>query len=203
VDPKSTPVVDPRAAASRPADPKSAPVVDPRAGASRPADPKSAAAGDPRAPAAPGADLRAGAPRPVEPRAAPTMEARAAAPRAAEQKPTVPAPRSGDTRSAAEARAPETRPEPTLQQLGGVVSPCRLVARTLESTWLRVRTDDGRATEETIPAGEVREWISNRPFVLTIGNAAGVALELNGHKLPPLGGRGVVINRLTLPPAEP
>jgi len=84
-----------------------------------------------------------------------------------------------------------------------MVSPYRLVARTMEPTWLRVRTEDGRASEETIPAGEVREWISNRPFVVTIGNAAGVALELNGQKLPPLGGRGAVINRLILPPAEP
>jgi hypothetical protein len=88
-------------------------------------------------------------------------------------------------------------------RLGGVASPYRLVARTQEATWLRVRTEDGRATEETIPAGEVREWVSNRPFVVTIGNAAGVALELNGQKLPPLGGRGVAIFRLILPPPEP
>ena len=70
-------------------------------------------------------------------------------------------------------------------------------------TWLRVRTEDGRATEETIPAGEVREWVSNRPFVLSVGNAGGVTLELNGRTLPPLGGRGAVISRLVLPPTEP
>ena len=96
-----------------------------------------------------------------------------------------------------------TAAEPPAIRLGGVVSPYRLVARTVEPTWLRVRTEDGRATEETIPAGEVREWISNRPFVLTIGNAAGVALELNGQKLPLLGARGAVISRLVLPPTEP
>jgi cytoskeleton protein RodZ len=94
-------------------------------------------------------------------------------------------------------------PELPSLRLGGVASPYRLVARTQEATWLRVRTEDGRATEETVPAGEVREWISNRPFVVTIGNAAGVALELNGHKLPALGGRGVPIFRLILPPPEP
>ena len=93
--------------------------------------------------------------------------------------------------------------EPPPLQLDSVVSPYRLVARTVESTWLRVRTEDGRATEETIPAGEVREWISNRPFVVTVGNAAGVTLELNGQKLPPLGERGAVISRWILPPAEP
>ena len=93
--------------------------------------------------------------------------------------------------------------EPPALRLSGVVSPYRLVVRVSEATWLRVRTEDGRATEETIPAGEVREWVSNRPFVLTVGNAGGVSFELNGRKLPPLGGRGAVINRLILPPPEP
>jgi cytoskeleton protein RodZ len=115
-------------------------------------------------------------------------------------KPAIPA----QTRPAADASetAGAVASPPPLR-LGSVVSPYRLVARTSEPTWLRVRTEDGRATEETIPPGEVREWISNRPFVLTIGNAAGIALELNGQKLPPLGGHGVVIRRLLLPPAEP
>jgi cytoskeleton protein RodZ len=122
-----------------------------------------------------------------------------AAPRVADARPAAAEPRP----PADVARTMPPAPETPVLQLSAVVSPYRLVARTMEATWLRVRTDDGRATEETIPAGEVREWISNRPFVLTIGNAAGVALELNGQKLPPLGGRGVVIGRLTLPPAEP
>src|SRR5262249_32168012 len=63
---------------------------------------------------------------------------------------------------------------PNLDGLTGVSSPYRLVARTTEATWMRVRTDDGRSTEESIPAGEVREYVSNRPFILTVGNAAGV-----------------------------
>jgi hypothetical protein len=120
--------------------------------------------------------------------------------RAAEGKAAAPL----DVRPAPEPpKPPVATPEPPALRLAGVVSPYRLVARTLEATWLRVRTEDGRATEETIPAGEVREWISNRPFVITIGNAAGVALELNGQKLPPLGARGAVISRLVLPPTEP
>jgi len=68
---------------------------------------------------------------------------------------------------------------------------------------MRVRTEDGRTSEENIPAGETREWVSNRPFVLTIGNAGGIALELNGRRVPPLGPRGAVIERLVLPSAGP
>jgi hypothetical protein len=62
-----------------------------------------------------------------------------------------------------------------------------------------VRTEGGHATEENVPAGEVREWVSNRPFVVTVGNAGGVAFELNGEPLPPLGNDGVVVRDLTLP----
>jgi cytoskeleton protein RodZ len=83
---------------------------------------------------------------------------------------------------------------------GAIASPYRLVARTTETTWMRVRTEDGRTSEETIPANEVREWVSNGPFVLTIGNAGGVSLELNGRPVPRLGGSGAVISRMVLPP---
>jgi cytoskeletal protein RodZ len=153
----------------------------------------------------------------VPPEPAPPQRAETVAPLAVPVKPPVPPPAAAPrAQEAKPAPAAEPRPatdasrpaatgvgEPPPLKLGSIASPYRLVARTSESTWLRVRTADGRATEETIPAGEVREWISNRPFVVTIGNAAGVALELNGQKLPPLGGHGVVITRLTLPPAEP
>jgi len=81
-----------------------------------------------------------------------------------------------------------------------VAPPYRLMARTTEATWLRVRTGDGRSSEETVPPGEVREWVSDRPFVLTIGNAGGVTFELNGRALPHFGKSGEVIARLVLPP---
>jgi cytoskeleton protein RodZ len=78
-------------------------------------------------------------------------------------------------------------------------APYRLIARTTETTWMRVRTEDGRTSEETIPANEIREWISNGPFIITIGNAGGVSLELNGRPVPRLGASGSVITRLVLP----
>lgn len=83
---------------------------------------------------------------------------------------------------------------------GGVTSPYRLIARTSETTWIRVRTEEGRNTEETVPAGQVREWVSDRPFTVTVGNAGGVSFELNGRTLPALGPRGAVVSRVVLPP---
>jgi cytoskeleton protein RodZ len=95
-------------------------------------------------------------------------------------------------------------PRPWLPQVQsattGVSTPYRLVARVSEPTWIRVRTEDGRTSEETVPAGAVREWVSNRPFVITIGNAGGVSFELNGRSLPSFGASGTVISGLVLPP---
>jgi cytoskeleton protein RodZ len=144
----------------------------------------------------------------------PPREHRAAAP-AAEQR-SIPGPAAQAPKAGAAADAPAgarqapvaARPEPAAPALAAseapvtladVTSPYRLVARTSELTWMRVRTEDGRTSEENIPPGETREWVSNRPFVLTIGNAGGVALELNGRRVPPLGPRGAVIERLVLP----
>jgi cytoskeleton protein RodZ len=78
----------------------------------------------------------------------------------------------------------------------------RLVARVTETTWIRVKTEDGKVSEETMSPGDVREWVSNRRFVLTIGNAGGLALELNGRPLPALGPSGVVIPQLVIPPEQ-
>jgi len=148
----------------------------------------------------------------------PPREHRAAAP--ADEQKSIPGPAAQVPKAGASAAAPArdrqapvaARPEavapaPAASEapvtLAGVTSPYRLVARTSELTWMRVRTEDGRTSEENIPPGETREWVSNRPFVLTIGNAGGVALELNGRRLAPLGPRGAVIERLVLPSAGP
>jgi cytoskeleton protein RodZ len=128
--------------------------------------------------------------QPTPPASSPPARPGAPAPQAAGAAPVQP--------EASPARPPGP---PNLESVVGTVSsPYRLIARTSESTWIRVRTADGRSSDETVPAGEVREWVSDRPFTITVGNAGGVSLELNGRALPPLGARGVVIPRLVLPP---
>ena len=109
-----------------------------------------------------------------------------------------PAPRAG-TPSAGAPTAVAAPGSAVAVAPGSPSAPYRLVARTTETTWMRVRTDDGRTSEETIPANEIREWVSNGPFVITIGNAGGVSLELNGQPVPRLGASGSVITRLVLP----
>jgi cytoskeletal protein RodZ len=75
----------------------------------------------------------------------------------------------------------------------------RLVVKALEATWIRIQMDGSRTVEELLPAGATREWSAEKRFVLTVGNAGGISLELNGRALPPVGAPGAVIRELVLP----
>ncbi len=76
----------------------------------------------------------------------------------------------------------------------------RLVVRATEPTWVRIETDEGRTVQELLPVSAVRELSAKSRFTLTVGNAGGIQLELNGRPLPPLGRSGEVIRDLVLPP---
>jgi hypothetical protein len=62
-----------------------------------------------------------------------------------------------------------------------------------------VQADEGQVAEELLQTGAVREWTAVRRFTLTVGNAGGIEMDLNGKRIPPLGARGEVIQRLVLP----
>jgi cytoskeleton protein RodZ len=121
---------------------------------------------------------RMGEPRPAirAPESAPQLAPPAAS--AVSMPPAVVAPAS------AEARVPEMH---------------RLVVKAVEPTWIRVQIDDARVVEELLTAGARREWTSDKRFVLSISNAGGIEIVLNGRALPSLGARGAVIHRLSLP----
>lgn len=75
----------------------------------------------------------------------------------------------------------------------------RLLIRAVEPTWIRVQVDEGQVAEELMQAGAVREWTAARRFILTVGNAGGLEVDLNGRRIPALGARGAVIQKLVLP----
>ena len=74
-----------------------------------------------------------------------------------------------------------------------------LVMRATDTTWVRVQPDGGPVTEETLSPGAVREWRSAGRFRVTLGNAGGVELELDGRALPSLGSAGQVVKDATIP----
>jgi cytoskeleton protein RodZ len=74
-----------------------------------------------------------------------------------------------------------------------------LLARVIDTTWIRIQPDGAAPTEETLSPGAVREWRSAGRFHVTLGNAGGVELELDGRRLPALGAPGEVVRDATVP----
>src|SRR5260370_39305801 len=114
-----------------------------------------------------------------------------------------PAPRTTaiPVEAAAPSSAVPTAARPWMSAVQSVTTdinaPYRLVVRVTGRTSVRVRMDNGQGTEEKLKAGAKRMWVSNRPFVISIGNAGSVQLELNGRRLP--SPDGVPISDLMLP----
>ena len=119
-----------------------------------------------------------------------------------EPSPVTPLPSTPETG----APAPVAAGTPALSQ--PPVSPDAQGARTLrahakEMTWMLV-TIDGRETRDVLlRTGETWEWRARESFVLTVGNAGGVELILDGRPLPPLGEPGQVVRDIRLPPESP
>lgn len=75
----------------------------------------------------------------------------------------------------------------------------QLTARAVEMTWMAIRVDGGEEREVLLRKGETVRWWGERGFLVTVGNAGGVVLALDGVELPLLGGPGEVVRDLALP----
>lgn len=122
-------------------------------------------------------------------------------PEAAVTEPDAPAPRStaGTLTEPATASASIPPPnEPARDVAAG--PPMVLAMEALELTWVVVQVDGGSPHEALLRPGERVTWEGRRQFTLTLGNAGGVRVELNGEQKGPFGpsgsvARGIVLKR--------
>lgn len=70
----------------------------------------------------------------------------------------------------------------------------------LEITWVVVSSDDGEAHEALLQPGETAQWKANDHFVVTLGNAGGVNVKINGQPRGPFGKPGTVVRDLMIRP---
>ena len=77
-----------------------------------------------------------------------------------------------------------------------------LEATAAEPTWMRVQADGGEQREVLLQKGQTVRFGAEKGFVVTVGNAGGINLALNGVALPSLGAPGQVIRDLALPLAK-
>ncbi len=78
--------------------------------------------------------------------------------------------------------------------------PLVLELRTLELTWIVIRADENDPAEALLQPGEVVQWQARERFLLTLGNAGGVEVRLNGQLRGPFGETGVVVRELEFRP---
>jgi len=98
--------------------------------------------------------------------------------------------------------ATQETPTPTAPSLQTERKPRRflLTARAAELTWMAVRADGGQERQVLLQKGQMARFVADTRFVVTVGNAGGVELLLNGRPMPSLGRSGQVIRDLVLPP---
>jgi cytoskeletal protein RodZ len=77
-------------------------------------------------------------------------------------------------------------------------APLVLDLEALELTWVVVQVDSGSPQEALLRPGERVRWKGTDRFTLTVGNAGGVRVELNGKVQGPFGPTGKVIRDILL-----
>ena len=74
-----------------------------------------------------------------------------------------------------------------------------LVLHFDEPSWIEISADGERVFGGTISAGVSRKFEAQKTFSLTLGNAGGVRVSIDGRPLAPLGRPGEVVRNVVLP----
>ena len=93
-----------------------------------------------------------------------------------------------------------TMSSPFESGMGEQDGPLMLELEALEITWVVVRSDDREPHEALLQPGERALWRAHDRFFLTLGNAGGVKVTLNGEPRGPFGELGTVIRDLEIKP---
>jgi cytoskeleton protein RodZ len=127
--------------------------------------------------------------------ATPPVSEPAATPGAAQQAAVVaasPAPSASVVPAVTPTAVPSTAPSP------GTTGAHMLTINAVEEAWLSLVVGDQPAKQYLLRAGESRSWSADH-FTLTVGNAGGVSVAVDGTELPPIGRPGRVVRNLRLP----
>lgn len=123
----------------------------------------------------------------------------AAAPPAAAEAPSAD---SGGAEAPA-AGTPPAAPPPTGRVFGVAQGPTRVEVRAVDDAWIEVRDAKGTTwAARNLRPGDVFRAPDVPGLTLLTGNAAGVAVILDGQELPPLGRPGQVVRNVSLVPAD-
>jgi len=82
---------------------------------------------------------------------------------------------------------------------GNEIAPViRLAIRAKEDSWIQIKADRRTVFQNILKKGRSESWEAKDKIELSLGNAAGVDLEINGKLIPSLGRRGQVIKNILI-----
>lgn len=73
-------------------------------------------------------------------------------------------------------------------------------AYTIDSVWVRIQSSENRRWQELLVPGERRIWTARHYVILTVGNAGGLILRVNGDSIGALGPPGHVLRNVRITP---
>ena len=94
---------------------------------------------------------------------------------------------------------PPTPPTPPVEDTT-VDGSHTLEIEATQLTWVVVQSDKQAPNEALLQPGQRTTWKANKQFLLTLGNAAGVIIRLNGESQGPFGKPGQVVRNIRLRP---
>lgn len=75
-----------------------------------------------------------------------------------------------------------------------------LDVEAIERCWVKVQTDHAPVQEVLLNPGDRNRWKAQERVILTLGNAGGVRVSLNGKLQGPFGSRGKVVREIVFTP---
>ena len=94
---------------------------------------------------------------------------------------------------------PPTSPTPSSLETTAD-KPHTLEIEATQLTWVVVKSDKQDPNEALLQPGQGKTWKANNQFLVTLGNAAGVVIRLNGQSQGPFGKPGQVVRDIRLRP---
>jgi cytoskeleton protein RodZ len=122
----------------------------------------------------------------------------APATRPPDESPQIPAPPKVEPSSSQPIHlpTPPVAPTPNPPQAG----PLLLEIEAIQLTWVVVGSDDLPPKEALLQPGQRITWRASKQFLLTLGNAGGVIVRLNGETQEPFGKPGQVVRNILIKP---
>ncbi|GJL66380.1 MAG: XRE family transcriptional regulator [Nitrospirales bacterium] len=105
--------------------------------------------------------------------------------------PAMPSPAIAETPTPSAAPAESISPS---------TDPLRLEIQATQLTWVVVKSDNDDPKEALLQPGQTATWEAQQQFTLTLGNAAGSVVKLNGEPRGPFGKPGQVVREVVLKP---